>query len=426
MGEAAPLLSSLRLPYSVPVLKPWQLSPCLENLGRFVDRYRPRFYRTEQREHVETVLEGMLGDLPRKTVEPIAVDHEQPRRPLQRFVGGGHWDDADVLDVFHRHVVEEVGDPDGILMIDGSGFPKAGTESVGVTRQWCGRLGKVDNCQVGVFLGYASPRGGTLIDRRLYLPQSWARSLKRREKCHVPPEIRYRSTLRIAYELLLQDLPRFPHRWITGDDEFGRPVWFRRALARRGERYLLEVPGNTSIRDLEAVPPPRQSSQGPSPKVPFQAALDWAKAQRRSRWTRIEVRAGEKGPLKLDAIRCRVRTWRDRIHGPEEILLVTRTPGPNPKIKCWMAPAFADAPLTEMVRVASHHHSIEEFFAWGKGDAGLADYEVRSWVGWHHHMTLSLLALFFLTLERSRLGEKNTGRDGVDDRQGTGTSTPQR
>ncbi|MGH9785223.1 MAG: IS701 family transposase [Terriglobia bacterium] len=414
MAEAARHLDLESYEKSIPQLTVWQIKSTLEDFDRFVKRYDPFFYRKEQRGHFRTELRGLLSDLPRKTIEPIAFDHKQPDHPLQHFVGAGLWDDEKVLAEFHEHVVEEFGDPDGVLVVDGSGFPKKGTESVGVKRQYCGRTGKIDNCQVGVFLGYASPQGGTLVGRRLYFPREWARSPKRRRKAHVPDDVRYRSTIQISNEMLQHYGSRFPHGWITGDDEFGRITWFRYALADRGERYLLEVPTDTHIRDLDAVPPKRPSRLGPPTKPPFLPVLAWAKAQPRSSWTRLQIRDGEKRPLEVEAILARVQCRFERRVGREETLLVTRTIGPNPEYKAWLGNPRLKAPIEKLAWVASMRHRIEEFIEWGKQDAGLAAYEVRSWVGWHHHMTLSLLALGFLTLEHKRLEKKEANPHRLD------------
>lgn len=406
MASAALPLPQQELPYPIPQLTAWDVKPMLENLDEFSQRYAPFFYRKEQRKHLRTELQGLLSDLPRKTLEPIAVDHDQRRRPLQHFVGAGLWDDERVLREFHHDIAKTFGEPHGVLILDPSGFPKKGTESVAVKRQYCGRTGKIDNCQLGVYLAYASGQGGTLVDHRLYLPREWARSPKRRAKTHVPPDVRYRSTVQIGDDLLKKDAARFPHRWITGDDEFGRATWFRYALADRNERYLLEVPVGTHIRDLQAPRPERLGPHGPRPKLPFVPAIQWAKDQPRRRWSRFQIRDGEKGLIEVEAISCRVQCRFERRVGREETLLITRTRETKPEYKAWLGNEDLDADLEEMVWASSMRHRIEEFIESGKQDAGLADYEIRSWVGWHHHMTLSLLALGFLAFEHKRVEKK--------------------
>ncbi len=305
-----------------------------------------------------------------------------------------------------------MGRPNAALVIDGSAFPKKGTHSCGVARPWCGRLGKVDNCQVGVFLAYACRHGHAPLDRRLNLPEDWAADADRREECHVPEAVRFQERWRIALDLL--DRCRgIPHAWVTGDDEFGRPSEFRAELRQRGERYILDVPCNTLVRDLEARPPRRKRKRGRKRKVPFERADEWARRQPASRWRRMLVRAGEKGPLEVDAIAVRVQARQDGRVGPEERLVVTRTVEEKPKTSYHLSNAGKGVGLEELVRGRSERHRAEQVFEEGNGEVGLDHYEVRSWVGWLHHMTLSLLALWFLALERGRVGGEKDAPDGV-------------
>ena len=165
------------------------LRSCRRDLARFLHRYLPCFYRQEQRQLAVVVVQGKLSGLQRKTAEPIARQAQRPRKPVQHFVGAGAWGDDDVLGELREHVTVELGDVHAALILDSSGFVKRGTESCGVARQWCGRLGKVDNCQVGVFLAYATEQGHALVDRQLYLPKDWAKDDEQRAKCHVPQDI---------------------------------------------------------------------------------------------------------------------------------------------------------------------------------------------------------------------------------------------
>src|SRR5947209_9593477 len=174
---------------------------CADRLTAFAQRYLPRFHRQEQRGHALTVLRGKLTGLQRKTTEPIATQAGQKRRPLQLFVGAGGWHDRAVLDELRHHVRDEVADPDGVFVLDPSAFPKKGDDSCGVARQWCGCLGKIDNCQVGVFLAYASRRGKALLDARLYLDKDWAADPKRRTRTYVPAAVTFRAKWRIGLDL---------------------------------------------------------------------------------------------------------------------------------------------------------------------------------------------------------------------------------
>ena len=395
-----------------------------DRLPAFLQRYLPRFYRVEQRATAALLIRGRLGGLERKTSEPIAIEAGLPRKPIQFFVGSGKWDDEAVMAELRDHVREELAAPDGVVVVDGSAFPKKGTESCGVARQWCGRLGKVDNCQVGVFLAYAAGGGYAPLDRRLYLPEDWAGDGARREKCHVPPKVAFREKWQIALEMLDRSLPGLTHGWVAGDDEFGRASEFRAALRLRKERYVLDVPCNTTVRDLERRRPPRKrAGVGRKREVPFVRADAWAAAQPESRWERIEVRPGEKGPLLVDAMTVRVRAKQDRRVGPEERLVVIRPVGES-RVDYALTNAGPEVPLAEVVRAQRQRHRIEEMFGAGNGEAGLDHYEVRSWVGWHHHMTLSLVALWFLCLERRHVGGENPGDHRAADPTSPGPAAP--
>src|SRR4051812_20675886 len=301
---------------------------CSDRLTGFLERSLPSFSRVEQRATATTVIRGHLSGLERKTSEPIAIEAGLPRKPIQFFVGAGKWDDEAVMDELRQHVREELAEPDGVVIIDPSAFPKKGTESCGVGRQWCGRLGKDDNCQVGVFLAYAAKAGYAPLDRRLYLPEDWAGDEARREKCHVPRGVKFQEKWSIALDLLDRSLPGLPHGWITGDDEFGRASEFRAKLRLRRERYILDVPCNTTVRDPERRRPPRRKAGvGRKREVPFRRSDAWANSQPESRLERLAVRGGEKGPLQVGAMTVRVRAKQDGRIGPEERLVVIRSVG---------------------------------------------------------------------------------------------------
>jgi SRSO17 transposase len=384
---------------------------CKDRLTRFMERYVPLFQRKEQGENAKIVIEGLISGLERKTCEPIAREHGVHRKPIQSFVGCSTWDDEKVMGELRRHVKEKLGDPNAVLVIDPSAFAKKGTESCGVKRQWCGRLGKLENCQVGVFLSYAARGGHAPLDRRLYLPEDWATDAKRRKKCHVPPEIVFQEKWRIGLSMLDKCRAELPHGWVAGDDELGRCSEFRAQLRSRGERYVLDIPCNTRIRDLDAPPPQRKKTDGRrgKRKLPFVRVEKWVAEQPADAWQTVEVRPGTKGPLRVEALTRRVLTLDDKRHvGPEERLLVKRTTeAGKPEINYSISNAGSEVPLKEVVQAHAQRHRIEQTLQEGKGEAGLDHYEVRSWVGWHHHMTLALLALWFLQMERGRVGEKN-------------------
>ena len=391
-------------------LEPQHLVSCRRQLQRFLDRYLPLFYRVEQSHNATIVIEGLLSDLARKTCEPIARREGVERKPIQFFVGAGKWDDEAVLAEYRRQVVAACGDPQGVLIVDPSAFPKKGHASCGVKRQWCGRLGKIENCQVGVFLAYATPRGCAFLDRQLYLPEDWAADPERRAKTPVPPATVFQTKIQMATAMLAAHGAAVPHAWVVAADEFGRSAEFRARLRESHERYLLDVPCDTLIRDLAVRRPPRQNSgAGRMRQTPWRRVDAWLQRQPPERWERITIRAGEKGPLTVDALSARVRARQDQRAGDEERLLVLRDGADPAIVRFALSNAAAEVPLADLARAACERHRIEELFQAGKGEAGLAQYELRSWVGWHHHMTLVFLALWFVTLERRRLGEKKTG-----------------
>ena len=384
-------------------------------LEKFLERYVPLFYRKEQGHNARIVVEGLLSGLERKTAEPIAREHGVPRKPIQFFVGSGKWDDEAVMAEVRRHVVETLGDPQGVLVFDPSAFPKKGTHSCGVAREWCGRLGKVENGQIGLFLAYATGRGQGPLDRRLYLSQEWAADRVRRDECHVPTGVRFQERWRMALEMLDRHRDSVPHGAVAADDEFGRVAAFRAGLRDRQEAYVLDVPCNTQVRDLHGRRPPRRAGKKSRRReVPFRRAEAWAAAQPRDRWQEFTVQDGQKGPIRVQAIMTQVRTRQDKRLGPEEGLIVIRhleSDGSQPDVSYHLAWARQEVPLESWVRTHARRHQIEQMLEHGKGEAGLDHYEVRSYVGWHHHITLSLLALWFLSLERLAMGKKDTGDD---------------
>jgi SRSO17 transposase len=388
-------------------ITPDQVAACASRLTDFLARYLPLFARSEQRAHATTVIHGKLSGLDRKTSEPVATQAGLPRKPIQSFVGWGAWDDEALMAELRRHVKEEWPDPQAVLVIDPSSFPKKGAESCGVQRQWCGRLGKVENCQVGVFLFYACKHGHAPLDRRLFLPPEWADDPARRDKTHVPEAVVYQERWQIALDMIdgAEDLA---HAWVCADAEFGRVAQFRAELRKRGERYLLDVPDNTQVRDLEEEVQQPARRHGSPKKAPWRSVKQWAEAQPAGRWRRLSVRAGEKGPLEVEAMMTRVQTREEDRAGPQERLVVTRSVADRSEVWYRLA-GLEEVSLEEAVRAGSERHRAEQVLQEGKGEVGLGQYEVRSWVGWHHDVTLSLLALWFLSLERVRVGGEKGG-----------------
>jgi SRSO17 transposase len=376
------------------------LRPFVESLGS-----------AAQRRNAAGYVEGLLSDLGSKTAEAIAYLHDRERQGLQKFIGQADWDHRPLLAELARQVGAELGEPDGVLVFDPSAFPKKGTASVGVQRQWCGRLGKLENCQVGIYLAYVSRREHALADVRLYLPKEWGS--RRRREAGVPRAVRFRTRHELALEMLDGTGPALPHGWVSGDDEMGRSSWFRGELRARGECYLLAVPSNTSVRDLAAPDPPYPGCGRP-PLAPFGRADRWAAAVPAGAWQAVEVRDGEKGPVVVQAVRTLVQARADnRASDAAELLVVFRERQGDGTWKhdYLLSNAPLDTPLAEFARVFKAQHRIEECLKRAKGEAGLADYQVRTWEGWHHHQALSLVAAWFLTREARRGKKADPGVD---------------
>lgn len=387
-----------------------------KRLSGFMEPFVRCFRTKTQRCHAETIVSGLCSDLERKNGESIAYHFGLDRKAMQHFIGESPWEDAPVREELAGQIGKELGEPDAVLVFDPSGFPKSGKQSVGVARQWCGRIGKVDNCQVAVYLAYVSSKGHALVDEQLYLPKEWTEDKQRMQKAGVPKDRqRYCTRHELCLKLLEQHGAQLPHAWITGDDEMGRPAGFRRELRSRGEQYILAVPCNTTIRDLE-IPAPEYSGAGRPSKRPSVRVDRWKEGLRDEDWTQIAVRDGEKGPIVVEAVKRHVETGkRGRPSVSEEMLVIVRYRDRDNsavvKTDYYLSNAPQETTLNEFCRVVKAEHRIEECIQRGKGEAGLADYEVRNWVGWQHHQTLSLLASWFLNVETRRAEKKDTCDD---------------
>jgi SRSO17 transposase len=387
----------------------------LPRLQTFLQPFLDTLKTPQQQTDAHHYVQGLLSDLDSKDVESIAYLHDRERQGLQEFIGQTEWDHQPLLTELVRQVGTELGQDDGVLVFDPSAFPKQGKESVGVQRQWCGRLGKIDSCQVGIYLGYVSRSEHALVDVRLYLPKQWAKRKRRRHKAGVPAAVRFRTRHELALEMLDERGPLLPHAWVSGDDELGRCSWFRQQLQSRNERYLLAVPCNTSVRDLTATAPPWEG-RGRRRCVPFVSVRHWCAALPESARGTVEVRDGEKGPLVVQV------AW---------TLVQARTEGRVSEMAEWLV-AFrerqgdgswehdyllSNAPLitevSEFARVFKARHRVEECLKRAKGEAGLGDYQVRTWEGWHRHQTLALLATWFPTQETRRGKNADPGVDGA-------------
>lgn len=381
--------------------------------------YQNLFARREQKEQYQTYLQGLMLDLPNKSVETMMLnlkgDDPNAIRNMQHFLSQGSWQDQAILTRHWQEVSQDLGDKNGVLIVDGSGFPKQGQDSVGVKRQWCGQLGKRANCQVGVFLGYASRHGRTLLDRRLYLPRAWVEETayaERRTKCGVPKEITFKTKPALATEMIkaVYGAGTLPFEWLTCDEAFGRDSAFLDSVTDL-VWYFAEMPKDTHVwlaRPQVAVPqwsghgrkPTREQLVSGEPKAAEIHTI--ATLLTPDKWTRHTVKEGSKGAIMADFAMLRVVAVRDGLPGPEVWLVFRRDPTSG-EVKYFLSNAPVETKLTSFAWVSGMRWPIETCFEDGKQELGLGDYQVRSWKGWHHHMTLCILAHFFLVRIKLRL-----------------------
>ena len=401
-------------------LRPQDIASLVEELQAYHAIYSPLFQRREQRQWSADYLRGLLLDMRRKSVEPMVLalhgaDYNAIRA-MQQFVSEGAWPDHTILKRHWREVDATLGDEDGVLTLDGSDFLKQGKESVGVKRQYCGEVGKRANCQAGVFLGYASQLGYTLLDRRLYLPQEWvadADFAERRKKCGVPEKIAFQTKPELGWEMIREvvDDQQLRGRWVTCDEAFGRDTAFLDHVAGSGLWYFAEVPHDTRgwlERPLTTVPAWSGGGRQPSRKrlcdgqPEAEEVASMAARVLPGQWQRRVIKEGSQGPMVADFWAMRVVAVRDGLPGPE-VWLVLRRQLETGALKTYVCNAPASVSLETLARLSGMRWPIETCCEESTQYLGMGDYEVRSWRGWHHHMTLCILAHFFLVRQQQRL-----------------------
>jgi SRSO17 transposase len=382
----------------------------------FHAEFAPDFGRKQWRENSDDYLQGLLVQTEeRRNAENMAEALPISARALQRFLTDARWDDVAVTAHLQQYLGPRLAHPRAVWAVDSSGFPKQGTKSVGVARQYCGALGKVANCQVGVFLAHVGPRGRALVDKRLYLPKEWTDAPARCEAAGVPKERQqYRSETQLALEMLLQ-APERGHlaaEWLTGDDTFGKSPEFRDEVAAAGFHYVLEIPPETPVWPLEPIwETPPSAGRGPRPGPrPVVAERQEVRARAQSLpkevWQAITVAEGTQGPRTYRFAAEPVRQTRDGEPGGV-LWLVYRENLDGSEPRYFFSNAPAAAPLETLAWVAAARWPIETEFETDKSDIGLDEYEVRSWAGWHHHITMCLLASAFLLTMQQEWGEKD-------------------
>jgi SRSO17 transposase len=391
-------------------------------LDQFLDHYAPLFGRSEARGHARRFVPGLLRGGDRRRVETIAEAIDGcVVRSLQQFITSAPWDADAVLAAVRRQGAAAGADPDAVLTVDETRFPKKGRLSVGVKRPYSGTLGRTENCQVGVFLGYHAATGHTLIDRRVFLPEEWAADCPRRAEAGVPDGVVFRTKPALALGLVADaGAAGVPFRWVTGDSVSGDSPTFCPGLRELGRWYVLDssADARVGVTPPVVIPPGRKPARGrptTRPRVATKPArVDAVVAGLPpTAWRRVTVAPGSQGPLIYEDAAIAVWFSEEGTPSGPERLLVRRSLGQNPEVKYHRTNAPPAVPLQTVAEVRAKRWSIEQDFQNGKSECGLDESATRGWVGWHHHPALSLLALGFLARQRDLAGGKNPGAEGA-------------
>jgi SRSO17 transposase len=370
-----------------------ELDKWADDFAAFHARFASLFGRSEPRRQAMKYVRALLTPISRKNGWQIAEAlGDQRPDPTQRLLYRNDWDAEAARDILQQFVIERFGDADGIGVVDETGFIKKGTHSVGVKRQYSGTAGKIENCQIGTFLSYASPAGHVFLDRQLYLPEEWCNDAERRTQAKVPHAVVFHTKAEQAIAMLQHAWAQgVPMRWVTGDEVYGDSTALRDVVAANGRWYVLAVRSDRFVwSERPAVEAPRRWGTGrprTRPRlgadaptaVPLSAV---AAAWPDRRWQRLTVSEGEKGPLTYDWACARVIESRDQLPGPESWLLVRRSVSDPTELAYYLSNAPADTPRLKLAQVAATRYTIEQCFEEGKGEAGLDEYEVRYWHSW--------------------------------------------
>ena len=368
-----------------------EVSEWATGLERLHERIAGRFRRAEPRRRALAYLRGLLSPVDRKNGWQVAESAgEATPDGMQRLLASAEWDADRVRDDLRAYVVEHLGDPEAVLVLDETGFLKKGNKSVGVQRQYSGTAGRIENCQIGVFLGYASRHGFAFLDREVYLPRAWANDRARRAEAGVPDTVTFQTKGQLARRMLERaDAAGIPYTWVTGDENYGSDGALRGWLEEGHRPYVLAVRANEYlwVWDDEAAPQQRTVA-AIAADLPEQAwvrlsAGDGAKGPRLYEWALVPRRPGSTAAWQV---------W----------LLVRRSLNDPTEVAYYFVYGPSGTPLETIVRVAGRRWTIEEGFEQAKGEVGLDHYEVRRWAGWYRHITLALLAHAYLVVTRAR------------------------
>jgi len=360
-------------------------------------RLGPRFGRAEPRRRVRAYVESLLSPVERKNGWQVAEQAGEPTPTgMQRLLAGAKWDAETVRDDLRAYVMEHLADPEAVLIVDETGFLKKGTKSVGVQRQYSGTAGRIENCQIGVLLAYATPQGRTFLDRELYLPKDWATDAARRAEAGVPEAVTFQTKPALARAMLARAFAAgVPAAWVTGDEVYGRDRRLRLWLEEQERPFVLAIATNEPLW--------ARTERGPQQL----GAAVIAAALPPAAWEQHSAGAGSKGPRVYDWAWVRLARW--PVPGWAHWLLVRRSLDDPTDRAYYVVFGPANTTLPTLVRVAGTRWAVEERFAIAKGEVGLDQYEVRRWDGWYRHITLALLAQAFLTVVRARVAGVEKG-----------------
>lgn len=388
------------------------------NLDRFLEQFSDCFKTAPSRRHLRTYVSGQIGNLERKSIEPMALAAKVPPRSLQEFIGLHRWDREAMRDQVQEIVVRDHVDANAVGVVDETGCPKKGTHTVGVGRQYCGATGKVDNCVMTVHLGYATKDFHTLIDSDLYLPRdTWCADPVRRRAAGIPETVTFRPKWRVALDMLRHALGNgVPFRWVTADEEYGKAPEFRCGVQAAGLLYMVEIPRTVYgwTHPPRVVEPPEYAGTGcPAKKRRLAPAQQPARRvdalwpRGGPSWDTFHVKNTEKGPVVWQARRTRFVVSQDGLPAEHVTLVVTRNVVTD-EVKYFLSNAPADTPLAVLVHVAFCRWHIEREFQDAKGQIGFDHFEVRRYRAVMRHMTVSRVSLLFLATEAHRLREKKS------------------
>ena len=388
-----------------------QLEKLTDELKDYHEIYSPYFTTEARKTNSYNYIHGLLNpEIHRKTSENIALATVGPEsvRSMQNFIGQSKWSCEPILAEHRRQTATWFGDPNGILAIDGSDMPKQGYSSIGVQRQYCGQLGKTDNCQAGVFLGYSSVKGYTLLDRRLYIPKVWFTQdyTEKRYKAGTPVELKFKTKNQLAWEMIEAAADVLPARWLAMDEAFGRDTQLLDKIAdKTSYSYFAEVPKDTNLwlkRPDTYIPeykgigrPPTKRRLCPGQPQPLTVESIVASLSD-AHFTCHSLKDGSKGLIVADIAILRVVNSRDDLPHSTVWLIVRRHPTNSSDIRYYLSNAPADTLTDDLVAVCVARWIIETTFQQAKQHLGMNEYQTRSWDGWHHHMTLVILAFGFL------------------------------